>query len=245
MEATLSDTPDSEQESNLAAGASSLSSEQPQSGGDNLSSGQKPPESCPTLEILKTLHAASLSRWTNRRDHEWKLNYAFWAALAGLIALLLTNHFGFSANPSLETIVWIAVFCLAVILLQLIYLIPIASRGIAEIEMQTEIELALRGIDAKVRKYVTKRYLGAGMKYRPEWEKKYGMWAPLGVTLLLLFVIFWLLLMHPTGSAESSQQNGRVNVNCQVPSAAASSSGDSWPSDDAPTTMVKGKHQVR
>jgi len=161
----------------------------------------KAPED-PTLQILQTLHAASLNRWTNRRDYEWKINYAIWAAMIGLIAILVTNHIGFT-TPDTMTVLSLIVTAIGVIVIQILYLIPVTSRGIKEIEMQTDLEEAMRSqLKREVQHLIKVGDLGAGMRHRTPLDKHYGMFAPVAVTSMLLLVAS-ILLVHPLKQFEN------------------------------------------
>jgi hypothetical protein len=147
-------------------------------------------------EILLALESASLNRWANRREHEWKLNYAFWAVLAGLIVLAVDHKIHLLLSPA-------AVACAfgIVLLLQLAYLVPVTDRAIHEIEMQAEVELALQQMDPYVVRSVTDAHLGAAMKKRKWLDKHYGILAPLGVSLALMAVAWSLLFSRVTSVA--------------------------------------------
>jgi hypothetical protein len=176
----------------------------------------EPESKDPTIELLQTLHAASLTRWANRRDYEWKLNYAVWVAMAGLIALLVTKHVGIE-RTDFRAIGWLAVTSIAVVLIQLLYLIPITSRGICEIEMQTDLEKAMhKELSPDAQQMVKTANLGAGMERRGALDKHYGVYAPLVVTAILAIIASFLLL-HPISDATTPKTTGNQNHPCAKP----------------------------
>jgi hypothetical protein len=159
-----------------------------------------PQKEPPDVKILKLLHAAALARWTNRRDLEWKLNYALWASLAGLaVTLLITKD---APLPSALSGWLSAILALVVLTLQLLYVVPITSRVICEIELQSDIEHALA---ERLRpNTIDTKWLGSGMRSRCWYDKHFGVLAPLAVTATLLFIVAWLLAHRPVVTGQTT-----------------------------------------
>jgi GAF domain-containing protein len=152
------------------------------------------------LEILKVLHAAGLERWKDRRENEWKLNYAIWAGIAALDGVLLLHGNKFSIPW------WVAAgAALLGILSHLAYIWPAIERAICEIEMQNEIELAMRLLidDTQVQGLIKPKHLGGAISLCDErgkakkwlW-KHYGLIAPLAFTAALLTLTVFLTQKH-------------------------------------------------
>lgn len=147
------------------------------------------------LDILKTLHEAGFQRWKDRRDNEWKLNYAVWGAIAGLDALLIANRYTFRSwlRYSIAASVLALVFHAA-------YLLPTIMRAINEIQLQSDTEKAMRALikDEGTSNLVSVDHLGGAIdKFDDKawwwlW-KGYGLVAPLALTAALLGLAVFLL----------------------------------------------------
>lgn len=148
------------------------------------------------LEILKFFHTAGLDRWKDRRKNEWKLNYAIWAAIAGLDAILLHDKSAFVVPQWL-----IAAGIVICIVLHLAYLWPTIVRAISEMELQSDTEHAVRQLitDPTMRNRVKENHLGGAIdrfetRPRVAWMwKRYGLLAPIGLTIALLLLAGLLL----------------------------------------------------
>jgi len=158
------------------------------------------------FEILKILHAAGLQRWKDRRENEWKLNYAIWAAIAGMDALLLHDQSGILVDKPL---LWAG--GLACVALHTGYLWPTISRAIGEIQLQSDAEHAMKRLiaDSSIRDEISDEHLGGKIRLhevakqggreakggvRAWLWKRYGLFAPLCFTIALL--VFGALLLR-------------------------------------------------
>jgi len=160
------------------------------------------------LEILTFLHSAGLQRWKDRRDNEWKLNYAIWAAIAGLDALLLLHRDALYISPW-----WTIPGILLCALCHGLYLLPTTERAISEIELQCDVEHGIRVLlsNEAIRNEVKTRHLGGAIrKYeigttkQQNWLwKHYGVFAPLGITIALLVLAG--ILLGTAGSSKASK----------------------------------------
>ena len=146
-------------------------------------------------EILKFLHAAGLARWKDRRDNEWKLNYAIWAAIAGLDGLLLLHR----GEVQMERSVIIAGGVVAMVL-HSTYLWPTIERAIKEIYLQRDAERAIHELisDETIKNKIQIKNLGGDVdRYDNEFGagvwRRYGLVAPLGLTAALLILAGFLL----------------------------------------------------
>ena len=149
------------------------------------------------LETLKVFHAAALARWKDRRENEWKLNYAIWAGIAAFDGALLLH------KDAVHAPWWgAALVAIAAVTFHAAYLWPTIERAIAEIEMQHEVELALRTLikDRQVRDIIKPEHLGGaihrfdkGGKVKKWLWKRYGLFAPLAITAALIGVAVVLM----------------------------------------------------
>ncbi len=174
------------------------------------------------FEILKTLHDSGLARWKDRRENEWKLNYAIWAAIAGLDALLLHDQSGILVPPG-----WLWLAGAACFALHSAYLWPTISRAIAEIKLQSDAEHAMRRliVDKSLRDEINVDHLGGFIRrfqkldgngklmregVRSQLWKHYGLFAPLFFTIALLSLGGLLLTGHLKATAKSGDKGGVV-----------------------------------
>jgi hypothetical protein len=173
------------------------------------------------FEILKTLHDAGLERWKDRRENEWKLNYAIWAAIAGLDALLLHDH------SALKVSWWgLIPGGLAVVGLHIAYLWPTISRAIGEIQLQSDAEHAMLLLfsDPKFQHEIDKEHLGGSIRLYEKMNengefvregvgawiwKHYGLFAPIFFTIALV-VVGCVLLRGYAKSDDKSDCKGSV-----------------------------------
>jgi hypothetical protein len=163
------------------------------------------------FEVLRTMHSGSLKRWENRREQEWKLNYAVWTALAAFIAGIVLAVKDVEIRQPADWIV-----CGAGLILfgaHFLYLWPMTSRGIAEIEMQADAEKAMNEM-LPFRKLNTKNF-GGGIHGHWPIEKRYGLVAPLAITAFLLAVTGWLLLNPPRKISDDKPK--QINLNYTPP----------------------------
>ena len=150
------------------------------------------------LETLKVLHAAALARWKDRRENEWKLNYAIWAGIAAFDGALLLHKDAVHAH-------WwgAALVAIAAVVFHAGYLWPTIERAIAEIEMQHEVERAIQMLikDQQAHDIIKPEHLGGAIhrfekrgRIRKWLWKRYGLFAPLAITAALIGVA--VALMH-------------------------------------------------
>lgn len=161
------------------------------------------------LEVVKTLHAAALERWKDRRDNEWKLNYAIWTAIAAVDGALF-----FRKQPFAIPSGWIVTGIVLAIVFHATYLWPAIKRAISEIEMQKDAELALlKLLDSEGMSKVFRvehiggaidRYDDKGRFWSGLW-KHYGFYAPIGLTAALL--VFGGLLARRQDSVYPEKAN--------------------------------------
>jgi hypothetical protein len=156
------------------------------------------------FEILRALHSAGLERWKDRRENEWKLNYAIWAAIAGLDGLLLHDRSGICLSW------WIlgsgSLACLA---LHFAYLWPTIERAIGEIKLQDDAERGMKRLISarEIRQEIKDAHLGGSIHRYEERDaennplenkrsrswKRYGLIAPLLFTIALLLIGVFLM----------------------------------------------------
>lgn len=154
-----------------------------------------------SLEVLRTLHQACLTRWTNRRDYEWKLSYAFWTAIAGYITFIVFGKDSRFSEPPPKG--YLLVWLFLMIAFHVYYLINMIDRTLNDVEAQSDIELVIHGLDPYVAQKLRKIHLGGSMKKytddpdaEPEdrswFYKHYGLWSQAGITVLLSFAAWWV-----------------------------------------------------
>ncbi len=148
------------------------------------------------LETVKVLHAAALARWRDRRENEWKLNYAIWAGIAAFDGVLLLHRDALFLRW--RTILLIGA---AAVLFHTAYLWPTIERAISEIEMQSGAEHAIRDmiLDERARRCIKPEHLGGAIRrfdgrgsLKRWFWKRYGLFAPLAVTAALMTLAGYL-----------------------------------------------------
>lgn len=164
------------------------------------------------IEVLRLLQSSTLSRWANRREYEWKLSYAFWAALAGFIATVTLGKDSKFTPPPIE---YLAIWLGAMILLHGYYLYCMVDRTLQDIEAQCDIELTLHKLDSWVEKNLPSCNLGAGMGERSWLNKRYGLVAQMGITLLLSTAALWFGIARGKVTDEPRSNPTVVTVTCQ------------------------------
>jgi hypothetical protein len=192
----------------------------PDSQSPDASLGQKlaPNPTDMSLGVLKAILETASTRWSNRRDYEWKLSYAFWTALAGFIATItIGKDSKFTAPPWQYLVGWLT----GTIVLHGWYLHAMVDRTLQDIRLQHDVEFAMHQLDPWVRENLPNRNLGAGVARRSWLNQRYGVVAQIGITVLLSWAALWFSLARSKSpdDGRSGASTQPINVTCQLPAA--------------------------